>query len=319
MALSRRFMFNDASWDGSCHSKEHFLQCVGFCIQVHNELRKQGGGLEVGMGFLQGKLGFADSVEKACRLLHEDQRRRLRVWLDREGPFWDRPQQHCADEYFECEGDLVTDTALAEAAHVLSQRGDVVVVSLSSSKFTADPLRIIWHDGPSGTLEFDIPNATTLERVAELLEGALPDLESYGALISWVQRDCSYLEVVRDDMLDQMGSTFIPAVVRRGRELFAALNEIAEALQTGAGDRYKALCQEWLTGTRFSDSSAAEKGDAEFRLRMRFKHPCTGDYLYCFWHGKVSTGVFRLHFEWPPPFLGRRLFVAYFGPKLTKK
>jgi hypothetical protein len=119
-------------------------------------------------------------------------------------------------------------------------------------------------------------------------------------------------------MLKQLGATFIPAVANRARELLAALNEIAGTFRKGEFERHRELCTKWLTSERFSDASNQEKN--ERGARMTFKHPCYANTtVKCYWHGKIRTAVYRLHFEWPPPFVGRRLFIAYLGPKLTKQ
>ena len=68
----------------------------------------------------------------------------------------------------------------------------------------------------------------------------------------------------------------------------------------------------------FSDSSDSEKNDAGFRNAMTFKDP-DGQELICFWHGKVRRPIqFRIHFSYPIQ-SHTPLYIAYIGPKLTKK
>ncbi|MDB6175513.1 MAG: hypothetical protein JWL59_4824 [Chthoniobacteraceae bacterium] len=319
MGLSRRFLFNDASWHGQCASADDFRHCIRFCMEVHSLLNDFGAGLEVGYNFRRALVGFVPTVQEALKSLSPQQRQRLLVWLDKQGPFWDRPARHSDQEYFECEGKPVTETALAEAAH-LSREGDhPVMVSLPNSSYTPTKLTVTWHQGPYGTISFLLDNAVTLEEVASFAKACESTLDSYETLIHWAQSHCGQLAIIRKDILGQLGSTFIPAIAKRGKELLAALNAIVEALSKNDIERYNKLCSEWLTSDRFSDASQSEKNDSEFNLRMRFCHPCSGEYLWCYWHGKIRTNVFRLHFEWPPPFESRRMFIAYFGPKLTKK
>jgi hypothetical protein len=318
VGLTRRFLFNDASWHGQCTSADDFRECIRFCMEVHSVLRRYGAGLEVGYNFRRRPVGYVPTVQDALRSLKPDQRTRLLVWLDKQGPFWDRPARHGAGEYFECQSEIVTETGLAEAAHMSREGESPVAVSFPDSRFVAPLLDVTWHQGPHGTISISVANAVTTEAVKEVASSCEQDFANYEELIRWAQTECQYLALVRKDILDQMGTTFIPAVAKRGRELLAALNAIAEALSTNDEEGYTALCSEWLTSKRFSDSSQGEKNDKEFATRMRFKHPCTGNFIWCYWHGKVSSGFYRLHFEWPPPLKTRRLFVAYFGPKLTK-
>ena len=67
----------------------------------------------------------------------------------------------------------------------------------------------------------------------------------------------------------------------------------------------------------FSDSSDSEKNDANFRTAMTFKDP-EGRELICFWHGKIKTPQYRIHFSYPLK-KGAPLYIAYIGEKLTKK
>ncbi|MDA1277088.1 MAG: hypothetical protein O2960_23995, partial [Verrucomicrobia bacterium] len=72
---------------------------------------------------------------------------------------------------------------------------------------------------------------------------------------------------------------------------------------------------------RFTDSSDDEKRD--FKKAMTFTHPVTGQEVFCSWHGKIQTPLYRIHVEWPMPEkvndVYQPLLVAYIGPKLTKR
>ena len=50
---------------------------------------------------------------------------------------------------------------------------------------------------------------------------------------------------------------------------------------------------------------------------MTFKDP-EGRELICFWHGKIKTPQYRIHFSYPIE-KGAPLYIAYIGEKLTKK
>lgn len=43
-----------------------------------------------------------------------------------------------------------------------------------------------------------------------------------------------------------------------------------------------------------------------------------GNPLECFWHGKISTSYYRIHFSYPITH-DEPLYIAYIGPKLTKQ
>ena len=63
----------------------------------------------------------------------------------------------------------------------------------------------------------------------------------------------------------------------------------------------------------FSDESESCKRSEK---TFTFPDPDSEGTLVCFWHGKISTPAFRMHFEWPVSPPCERLRIAYIGPHL---
>jgi hypothetical protein len=85
-------------------------------------------------------------------------------------------------------------------------------------------------------------------------------------------------------------------------------------------ERGTEILQTYFVGknARFSDESDANK--EKFRDAMSFSDPDNPRRkLTCFWHGKIQTPQFRVHFEWPVPVGQDRLKVLYIGPKISKR
>src|SRR5436190_15630522 len=110
-----RFLLNDASLHGQFHATADFLPSLFTIIQMRKALETSGFRLEVnrllterptvnGQTFRE-VVGGTNNRELVSRVLS---------WLDKDGPFWDDPPVHLAGEYFECDGEIVTETALAE-------------------------------------------------------------------------------------------------------------------------------------------------------------------------------------------------------------
>ena len=57
------------------------------------------------------------TMPQAVRALTRDQCRVLMQWLTRRGPFWEDARQHSGDDWLECKGEIVTDSAVGEAAY----------------------------------------------------------------------------------------------------------------------------------------------------------------------------------------------------------
>src|SRR5258706_9421392 len=116
------------------------------------------------------------------------------------------------------------------------------------------------------------------------------------------------------------GEPFSSSIASRARHLLNVLNEIHKSIDIhtgGLNQRGMELRDNYFNrGDRslFTDSSDTEKND--FRKELTFRLP-NGVELECFFHGKISYHFYRLHHSWPPQ-LGEPLYIAYFGPKITK-
>ncbi len=257
------------------------------------------------------------------RLAVESERRAVMAWLTRAGPFWDDLRQHSADDYIECRGDVVTESAVAEAAYRALHEVECGLVSATPSGWDYSPIDVIWRREFEGLNDRN----TALKNwwSAPTLEGALralaPPIESWGALREVSASRFENLTFAADcfDPLD--GVPFAKSAAERFLVLLGILDRFArtfdaDGARTPEGHR---IYQNNFTGCRglFSDSSDTEK--RKFREELTFVRPDQpGSSLFCTWHGKVSRSTLRLHFSWPVE-AGKPVYIVYGGPKITKR
>ena len=74
----------------------------------------------------------------------ESERRAVMIWLTRAGPFWDDVRRHGGDDWLECDGEVVTDSAVGEAAFRTLHGVDCGLVSVSPSAWNHTPLEVTW-------------------------------------------------------------------------------------------------------------------------------------------------------------------------------
>jgi len=251
-------------------------------------------------------------------IANAENKRRVLVWLDKDGPFWDDPPIHSADEYFECEGDLVTETALAEACHLIALSTAASVVSLTPSKFTKTTIEIFWRGRAGGDRSWQISNFISVAPLVEHLRHIEHPPTTWQQVLDWTKSNCPSL-LLSSDILTQLPTTFYPNVAQRAQVLFKTLHEINSALQHGNAARFDELRRLWMEGdyARMTDSSRSEK--QEFAAHLNFTHPITKKLVACTWHAKIKTPQFRIHFAWPKQNPKDALFIAYFGQKITKR
>ena len=82
----------------------------------------------------------------------DSERRAVMGWLTKSGPFWDRDdlRKHGEADWLECGGNIVTDTAVGEAAFRALHGVPCGLVSLAPSAWCRSPLDVTWVRGDKG-------------------------------------------------------------------------------------------------------------------------------------------------------------------------
>ena len=246
-----------------------------------------------------------------------NERRVLMAWLNKHGPFWNDVPYHNSDDWFESNGEIVTETALGEAAFCATTGIDRRVVSLSPSDWEHSPVTVTRLNGTAYDIE--VQNYWALSELkSALLEAAPP-------IASWIQLEAACSERFQrltfsvDCFRPLDGQPFAPMAARHIQIRLEILDRLM-GLVDNTGQRTPEghqLYQQHFHGDKawFSDSSDTEKH--RYRQDLTFRHPTTRRMeLFCPWHGKLNNPPFRIHFAWPES-SGAPLYVAYVGQKIT--
>lgn len=311
-------LFNDASLHGQFGAPEPFRESLRTLWEIRSFLVGKGLHLKVCRSVRGRKVTQSQTFYDFLGSMPREIKTRVLLWLDRDGPFWDDNRGHSEDEYFECCGELVTDTGAAEAAFLRAEGAAAWLFSINPSQFLANPLAVQWCGRPGGDLVVEISNGWTLEHAEQCASAFERPLRSWSDLLDWARRECLHLEL-STKIAEQLPTHFIPNVANRSKVLLGALNQIIGFLKAGNDQEFNKMCADWMQGerARFSPSSASELN--EFSKELTFLHPRNGEKVLCSWHGKIQTPQYRIHFEWPLPEGEEQLFVAYIGPKITKR
>ena len=261
------------------------------------------------------------AMPQAIRGLTLNEQRALIAWLHRLGPFWEEVRVHNPDDYLECNGDVVTDTAVGEAAYCRIHGIDRRIVSLTPSRWEFSPVTVSWMPDTGEGRVVDVVNHIDVESLEAALRAAPAPIASWGQLEEICIARCIYLTISHDAFQPLRGYPFAEGAAHRILVLLDTLNRFKSCFdnqgqRTQEGQR---LYQDHFTGDKawFSDSSDSEKRN--FHSDLTFRHPTAeGQSLFCTMHGKVKTPQLRIHFSWPIR-ADEPLFVVYVGPKLTKQ
>ena len=254
--------------------------------------------------------------------LATEQRRAVLTWLTKSGPFWDDVRWHGADDWLECRGEVVTDTAVGEAAWRCCHGVECGLVSLAPSEWCHSPLRVTWVREAEGLGDRNVAVQNWwCEEVLGAALGSQTPLGSWDDLRDASRNRFAGLVFAEDCFAPLAGVPFAKSAADRFVVLLGVLDRLANAfgddgVRDAEGHR---ILQSHFAGERslFSDSSASEK--REFEHELTFAHPDDpAASLFCTWHGKISHLTLRLHFSWPVE-AGRPVYVVYAGPKITKR
>lgn len=262
-------------------------------------------------------------MQKTIGRLSESERRAVMGWLTQGGPFWDELRQHSGDDYLEVWGEVVTDSAVGEAAYRMLHDVECSLVSFTPSDWDYSPIEVTWNREAEqlGNQCATLENWRDAHALEEKLQGLVPPIQSWNDLKVTVTNRYSRLTFADNCFEPLRGAPFAKSAADRVLVLLGILDRFARAFdpegkRTSKGHQ---IYQDHFTGDKapFSDSSDSKKRD--FREKLTFRHPNDPqNSLFCPWHGKVSHKTLRVHFSWPIR-AGEPVYVVYVGPKLTKQ
>lgn len=265
-------------------------------------------------------------MPQAVQALTINEQRAIMQWLTQHGPFWEDVRNHGPDDWLEWNGNIVTDTAVGEAAWCCLNVIERGLVSLKPSNWQFSPVLVNWRSENSGIRSVNVLNHWDSVAIEGWLQAVPPPMDSWGQLESLARAHCSQLTFAVDAFAPLNGHPFVIGAAQR---LFFALNILnrfkscfnSNGKRTPEGHE---IYQNFFTGKKegsgrgalFSDSSKDEK--KRFKEDMTFRHPeDESETLFCTWHGKVQTPQLRVHFSWPVR-AEEPLYIVYVGPKITK-
>ena len=318
------FFTNDLSIHEQFHDISSFRESLERLMTMRKVARRFGSEVHCDRTLLSTKPIPNVTLQQALGRLANSERRSAMIWLTRGGPFWDKIRQHGADDYLECNDEIVTDSGVGEAAYRVLHEVVCALVSVTPSNWDFSPVQVTWRRKSDGLNDkiASVENCRDVAGLEEILRDNPPPLRSWGDL-----RDVS---TNRFRSLTFAGKCFHPLVgipfsrnsADRILFLLDILDQFARAFDADGTRTSEGhwIYQNYFTGRKnalFSDSSDKEKN--AFQRELTFPCPDNPDHsIPCTWHGKVPHMTLRLHFSWPIRFR-KPVYLVYVGPKITKR
>jgi hypothetical protein len=138
-------LLNDLSLHGQFVSVHAFKDAIRSIIGIRNNLKQFGLELYCHRNLTQAKVTHDLTMQQAVQHFVTDERRAVMGWLTQYGPFWEDVRSHDPDDYLEYQGQVVTDTALGEAASRCFIGSECNTLSLTPSDWMFTPIPIVWQ------------------------------------------------------------------------------------------------------------------------------------------------------------------------------
>ena len=315
---------NDRSIHGQFHDIRSFLDAFTRLMSMREVAKRFGREIHCNMEFMNKEPVRGISMQKAFGRFSDNKRRAAMIWLTRAGPFWDGHRLHGINDLLECQGDIITNSAVGEAAYRTLKGIECNLLSLIPSDWNYSPINVIWHCRDAQGLD---KRRVILEnwRDSDSLKASLikvpPPVESWNGLLNISRERFKNLIFAEYCFNPLRGFPFVNSSANRILELFSVLDRLASAFDANGSRTQEGyqIYRDHFTGDRawFSDSSVSEK--RKFRNELTFPHPNDlGKFLFSTWHGKISHMNYRLHYSWSER-AGEPVYIVYVGPKISKR
>lgn len=314
-------LFNDLSIHGQFPDVAAFQTAIERVMTMRELVRQQyGRELQCHPKVAHAPVTDRSSVQQAVGDFSREMQSALMQWLARSGADWKDHRRHGEDDWLECNGEIVTDTAAGEAAYRRFHGTECGLVSMDPSSWLFSPLSVEWHESEQAR-SVDVPNYWNVESLKVVLDAEPVSLGSWVDLETAARMRCRALTFSPSCFEPLSGHPFGTTAAQALLWRLVILNDLKIAFdeqgqRTPEGEE---ILRKHFSGSEawFSDSSPTEK--ASFQRELTFPHPAkAGETLFCTWHGKVNTPKLRIHFSWPVG-ASEALYVVYVGPKITKR
>lgn len=314
-------ILNDLSLHGQFDDVSAFEAAINRVMILRQLAGRFGRELHCHRNMVQAKVTHNLNMLQVVQALDQEKKRALMQWLTRIGPFWEDERSHSSDDYLECEGVVVTDTAIGEAALCNIRGQDHRLASFTPSSWLRSPLSVTWTPDACESQLAAVMNHWAEDDLKQVLDNASAVISSWEQLSAACRLRFGNLFFSDNCFEPLQGHPFVNGAADRIVELLDVLDRFkvcfdANGQRTALGQE---IYQNHFTGDKawFSDSSDLEKND--FERKLTFLHPENrAATLFCSWHGKVKTPQIRIHFSWPVS-ANIPLYVVYIGEKLTKR
>lgn len=318
--LTMELMVNDLSIHGQFISIESFHKAINQLMILRLKIKQLGHELYCHKEFVNVLVTKNVYLIQAIQSFELNERRAFLQWITRFGPFWENDRVHSSEDYIECNGDIVTDTAIGETAIRKLQGRNSQLISITPSSWNFSPIMVCLIDDKSRT-DICIPNHFNIQSLQMALAQSTKQIKSWAELELECRKRFINITFSEDAFSSLYAHPFVYGAASTIVDRIGIISQLKKFSGESEEEKEKRndIYQKYFVGEKapFSDSSDTEKRN--FSKELTFKDPNnSSNDIFCPWHGKIKSPQIRIHFSWPIS-AEKELSVVYVGPKITKK
>lgn len=316
-----RIFVNDISINNQFSNPTEFILNLKFLI----DLKKRNGNF--GDHFICSR-GISERVvcnDKTLRQVvlengNKDFTMAVLTWLDRSGPFLENDDEDYGKLICEFNGVVLEDCVVENVATKVRRNENAKTYSFDKCQptYSYTPFKIDYIDN-DGAGSLYIENIWSEAQLNTLVSHWEKRPESWGELIEYVTGKCQNLIFSQEISGYLSPHPFSLTISERVIFLMGVLDDYVRShdekkLRT---KKTHEIINNFFSGTKAPFTDESESNIRDFKKEMTFD--VNGSPALCSWHGKIKHQEFRIHFQYPFDSTMEKIFVAYIGPKITKK
>lgn len=219
------YLVNELSLAGQFQDLATFHRAVERLMAIRQEVLRLGSSLYCHRNFAHARVTDTAVMQQAIQSLPVAQRRAWMQWLTRQGPYWEDAQLHDANEWLETNDEIVTNTAIGEAAICCWRGVPRELVSLDPSDWLFTPIIVTWARSDTLKEDISVANHWEIRTVQESLAANRVTIDSWEALATHTRRACTRLTFASNAFDPLAGHPFSPSASERIQVLLNTLNE----------------------------------------------------------------------------------------------
>ena len=212
-------LVNDLSLHGQFPDAAEFQAAIQRVMSIRASALRFGHALYCHRNLAQKQVTSSMGFQQAIQGFNRNEQRVVMQWITQQGPFWEDAQEHNEDDYLDWNGEVVTGTAVGEAAYCCQIGIERHLVSLQPSNWLMTPVPVTWTPSVGSERRIEVANHWEPQTFETDLASLPAPVVSWTQLAETAIARCQNLKVYTESF-EPVARLSVFTKARRGAYLF---------------------------------------------------------------------------------------------------